>query len=243
MSVSQKIEDLITAANAVTGESRTDLTACIQDLKDGYGGGGGLPAEYQEVEYIESTGTQYIDTGYIPNSTDTVEIVADVSSANTGNVCPFGCRGAYQNWVYQNSLTVQFNIDSNTRFHNYRYSEENYISYSGLFDKKAEIISSSHNFLWFALAGTGGARTYTGSTPRQPNKNLYLFGANNANGAGSFIKMKLYVSNIMTENGETTRRFIPCYRISDSVIGMYDLVNRVFYTNAGTGTFTKGADV
>lgn len=41
MSISQKTANLIAAANAVTGESRTDLTACIQDLKDGYGGGGG----------------------------------------------------------------------------------------------------------------------------------------------------------------------------------------------------------
>ena len=38
MSISSKIQSLITAANTVTGESRTDLTACVQDLKDGYGG-------------------------------------------------------------------------------------------------------------------------------------------------------------------------------------------------------------
>lgn len=41
MSISSKIQSLITAANSVTGESRTDLTACVQDLKDGYGQGGG----------------------------------------------------------------------------------------------------------------------------------------------------------------------------------------------------------
>lgn len=40
MSISSKIQSLITAANSVTGESRTDLTACVQDLKDGYGQGG-----------------------------------------------------------------------------------------------------------------------------------------------------------------------------------------------------------
>ncbi|MBO4733504.1 MAG: hypothetical protein J5662_03415 [Clostridia bacterium] len=40
MSLESKVQSLITAANAVTGESRTDLTACVQDLKDGYGGGG-----------------------------------------------------------------------------------------------------------------------------------------------------------------------------------------------------------
>ena len=29
---------------------------------------GGLPPEYQQVEYLESTGTQYIDTGVNPSS-------------------------------------------------------------------------------------------------------------------------------------------------------------------------------
>lgn len=31
-----------------------------------------LPTEYQEVEYIQSSGTQYIDTGYIVNASDTI---------------------------------------------------------------------------------------------------------------------------------------------------------------------------
>ena len=39
------------------------------------------------------------------------------------------------------------------------------------------------------------------------------------------------------------RDMIPCYRKADHVIGMYDLVNDVFYTNSGTGTFYKGPDV
>lgn len=41
MSITSKIENLIEAGNAVTGESRTDLTTVMQDLKDGYGQGGG----------------------------------------------------------------------------------------------------------------------------------------------------------------------------------------------------------
>ena len=40
MSISSKIQSLITAANSVTGESRTDLTSAVQDLKDGYNQGG-----------------------------------------------------------------------------------------------------------------------------------------------------------------------------------------------------------
>lgn len=43
-------------------------------------------------------------------------------------------------------------------------------------------------------------------------------------------------------NGDTLLRdFIPCVRTSDGAIGMYDTVNGVFYTNAGTGTFTAGS--
>lgn len=38
MSLISKIQSLISSANLVTGESRTDLTSAVQDLKDGYGG-------------------------------------------------------------------------------------------------------------------------------------------------------------------------------------------------------------
>lgn len=45
------------------------------------------------------------------------------------------------------------------------------------------------------------------------------------------------------DNGVLVNDLVPCYRKSDGVIGMYDLVQRAFRTNVGTGTFTKGADV
>ena len=32
-----------------------------------------LPNEYQELEYIESTGTQYIDTNYIINANTVIK--------------------------------------------------------------------------------------------------------------------------------------------------------------------------
>ena len=53
---------------------------------------------------------------------------------------------------------------------------------------------------------------------------------------------KIYHNKIAI-SGSIIRYFVPCYRKSDSVIGMYDLVNNQFYINAGTGTFTKGANI
>ncbi|MDD2391526.1 MAG: prepilin-type N-terminal cleavage/methylation domain-containing protein [Bacilli bacterium] len=44
-------------------------------------------------------------------------------------------------------------------------------------------------------------------------------------------------------NGTLLRNFIPAKRNSDNILGMYDLVNNVFYTNAGTGAFTAGSEI
>ena len=53
-----------------------NLEKLENDIRDSYSkleevGINGLPKEYQKVEYIESTGTQYIDTEYKPNSKNT----------------------------------------------------------------------------------------------------------------------------------------------------------------------------
>jgi hypothetical protein len=61
---------------------------------------------------------------------------------------------------------------------------------------------------------------------------LFLSGSDY--GKYKIYSCKLYKSNQMVRN------FIPCYRKADNEIGMYDLVNKVFYTNQGTGTFLKG---
>ena len=53
-------------------------------------------------------------------------------------------------------------------------------------------------------------------------------------------KIKYYKQK---RNGQTIVDLIPCYRKSDNVIGMYDVATSTFYTNQGSGTFTKGNDV
>ena len=62
-------------------------------------------------------------------------------------------------------------------------------------------------------------------------------------GGGYCTIAKLYYGKIYDSTNTLVREFIPCYRKADNVIGLYDKVNDVFYTNAGTGSFTKGNDV
>ena len=73
---------------------------------------------------------------------------------------------------------------------------------------------------------------------------IYLF-AGNSDGSPTEVSSTLKVFSFQLYENETLALdFVPCYRISDGVIGMYDLVSQAFCTNADTSTtFTKGADV
>ena len=81
----------------------------------------------------------------------------------------------------------------------------------------------------------GAKLNFTAGTS-MANANLILFRVLNDNRVflGKIYSTKVYDDNILI------RDLVPCYRKSDNVIGMFDLVNSVFYANAGSGTFLKG---
>ena len=71
---------------------------------------------------------------------------------------------------------------------------------------------------------------------------IYLFGRNlngvlDDSGKTRIYSCKLYNNNTLIRN------MVPCYRILDNVIGMYDIENDVFYTNQGSGNFIIGSAV
>jgi hypothetical protein len=103
-----------------------------------------------------------------------------------------------------------------------------------------------------ATTGEWSIDDVSGSVPPTTHSDyevILLIGARrcrNVNGRilapATYCEEKIYNVKIYT-SGNLVRDFIPCYRKSDDVIGLYDLVNDAFYTNAGTGTFTKGGDI
>lgn len=54
---------------------------------------------------------------------------------------------------------------------------------------------------------------------------------------------KYYYAKIYNNSNEIIFNGIPCYRKDDNKIGLYDLIERNFYTNQGTGNFSKGKDM
>lgn len=185
----------------------------------------GLPEEYQQVKYLESHGNEYIDTGIVANgntgfwidSQNTVDSVYRyLGVANTGwaKALVLGSNGTvYVNGVYSNSLNT-----GRTRTQ-VSYIEKKGTSFDGsTWTYSVSDFTSNGTVVLFALRYNGGIE--------KNSSNCYkLFG------------LKFYDSNTVI------RDYVPCYRKSDNEPGLYDIVNDVFYTNAGTGTFAIGADV
>ena len=63
----------------------------------------------------------------------------------------------------------------------------------------------------------------------------------NKNGFPSGYKAKARIYSLTMKKNETIiRDFIPCYRKSDGLVGLWDKVTNKFYTNDGAGLFLKG---
>ena len=194
-----------------------------------------LPSEYQEVEYIESSGTQYIDTGLsMPNGFKTEMRV----STNIGSGYRFFLGAEDDESPYYRNF---FGINGSNHYF--------LGAYSNLTSSEVMQVNQFYTFNVSTISGNRYYKvndidvlTYTDNTTPLTSRNLYLFRINSNSGGGYFSSIKLCYCKIY-DNDTLVRDFIPCYRKSDDVIGLYDLVNGVFYTNAGTGTFLKGADV
>lgn len=196
-----------------------------------------LPSAFQEVEYIESSGTQYIDTWYQPNQDTKVDtnvlITQFPSSENAGNI--LGSRTAYGNSQYQ---LISWKIQNHVL--EFRYGSRDYTASATISlteNTKYNIVCSKLGlYVNNVLSHAVNTSTF------QTSYNLYIFGYNNAGVFSSPSFIKLYSCQIY-DNNTLVRDFVPCYRKSDNEIGLYDLVNGVFYTNAGTGTFIVGGNV
>lgn len=196
-----------------------------------------LPNGYTRLNYIESTGTQYIDTGYAFTSNNIkIDIDYEIVIKNQG--CIFGSLWMENSATYHRSMilygyeawggtyfgmgfydnTLGFTFDSNIRYKaSFEYNGQVLvISVEGYEELKKSSVSNNVN-----------------------NKNIYLFAVNSSDTAERISKIKVY-SFSMYDNGERVRNFIPCQRQSDNALGMYDTVTKKLFMNEGLGEFIGG---
>lgn len=197
-----------------------------------------LPSAYQEVEWIGNSGTQYIQTNYYP-SIDNVDITLSYMFTQTqsgdGMIC--GIQGSST----AQTLQVEF-YDRRawyvgvgvTNFRNVLYGV------GSVLNTKYDL-HANHTLLTVDGQSAGANNLRNSIWLPQP---LSIFAWTNTYGNAEFINKGCNIYQLtVKENDSIVADFVPCYRKSDGEIGMYDTVSKTFFTNQGTGTFLKGADV
>lgn len=197
----------------------------------------GLPSTYQQVEYIQTSGTQFINTGVFPTTNIQVETKIEVASTSQdksvfGSYIASGSSslgGYYHLTPYKNKwywggnnaegnggtyspvIGTQYNITFNN-------DSGKIIVNDGELNPTMNLIGYNNSSLAIARRGTN---------------------ANSRFGIFKYFYFKVYDKT----NQIYLRDFVPCYRKTDNISGMYDLIGETFYTNDGTGNFVVGADV
>lgn len=185
-----------------------------------------LPSGYTQLEYIESDGTKYIDTNYTLTNSNSAEIKVSLG-ATTGNQMLFGSRtGASSQNISINASTTNFAVDfNNSSYSTYRCSYAYTLNVPYIIS-----VSKNERAVYDEDGNVLASNTATCNDTITTPQNATLFYINPKPASSWYIPTgaKIYYCKIW--NGDTlVRDMIPCYRNSDSVVGMYDLVNNVFY--------------
>jgi len=179
-------------------------------------------ANYTRLEYIESSGTQYIDTGFTPNQNTRVDVkFVPLSSSNDG-VYVFGSGTSSTNRafeLYPWNGTLQSNYGTST------------VNTATVTVGQTYEVSKNRNVT--TINGTSYSHTANSFTAPYT---LDLFALHRSSVVLPSNGMKLYYAKIW-DNDVLVRDFIPVIRHSDYQIGMLDLCEMKFYGSAGTNKF------
>ena len=190
----------------------------------------GLPEEYQQVEYIESSGTQYINTGVVADQNTSAYV--DFQYLKTESTFIFGSRTSTTEKAYTLSSG-----NSSTNIVSAYGTSSNVIL--------AKLDLNRHTFRKNKYVCTlddttldAGTASMVFTTPGP----LYLFACYQTTGPYLYSTSRIFEFKLW-QSDRLVRDMVPCYRKEDKVAGFYDLVEGTFYTNKGTGSFSIGTDI
>lgn len=196
-----------------------------------------LPQGYQEVEYLENSGTQYIVVDFIPNQNTRLDMLVEprsVVAADSGvGFIPYGSGESYNSKTFECYTGTEGKLEFN---YGGQYKLDLLTVSVGT---KINISHNKNNILVTNANGQTIARHSFNYKAFTCPRNLALFAINRPTAIAG--QTRIYSCQIYN-NTTLALDLAPCYRKSDNVAGLYDLVNNVFYTNAGSGVFAVGAD-
>lgn len=199
-----------------------DSTKVTVTLTTRAGGDGRLPAEYQEVEYVQPVGiANQINTGI------EISIIAKIEMGlynDYSKIMKITGAAANDSWAITSDepyICTQPAQPGNP------LKSIGYDSFS-MTPESSEYLNLTKYVDFVFNVTSNSTRYFTFGNELQANWNT---------GDAKYYYVKLYnSSNILIAN------YVPCYRKSDNKVGMYDLVNETFFLPVH-GNFEKGGDV
>ena len=194
----------------------------------------GLPDEYTKLQYIQSSGTQYIDTGLKANKNTKMTLVykfPEYTTSMLGYIV--GCRdGQNTNAFLVGSHDAKI-TSSGKLFAQFDSVTPTVVKTKNIDLQKHTLTLSSAGF----YVDNDLYISYSNSQNFTTSSNIVLFARYSE---GSMAKGAIAVYSFkMWDNGTLVRNLIPA-KNSSNVIGMYDTVTKTFFTNAGSGSFIAG---
>ena len=193
-----------------------------------------VPTAYREVEYLESTGTQYINTGFLFQNDlskrinikfalldDLTHSVGGTYDTEIGTASILGFP-AYlvNNGLYYNVAAGSYALSSAT---------------------VGGVMTTVFNDSSHAVIENGTTKTTITTYAYTCTRPFYLFGINQDGYLAYSGKTRIYYFQFIDNTtGTLLADYIPVYRKADTVPGFWDTVSETFITNAGTGTFNRG---
>ena len=221
------------------------------------------PKPSKLLDFIESTGAQYIDTG-VEAKMGTKAALDIMWTAVTGwDVEMFSANGAGNTnyklldgsasgsfYIYPTVGSSSFFVGK-SNLSNWPYSA-NFVTYANNTRYRVSVGISTDGV--YSLAINGGAYTQSGTATKSvgtiaaSGRNFYLFGCNNNGTASNYsdTKARCYGTKIWQVDGsgeyKLVRDFLPCLD-SDGVACLYDTVSKELFYSKTVTPFTAGNEL
>lgn len=194
-----------------------------------------LPEEFQQVKYIEGSGTQYINTGYYPDLKTNAKYKASVS--NYKQYGPHLLSSKYYAFPFyrnENKSLVAFRGNEQLKVNNTEFNIGTIYEFEA-FKNNQVIVNGQKLGELESIAEKDSVPLYIGTYGGSP-------------GDANYTSNTKFYYCIIYDNDMEVRNFIPCYSTttvtdvegierSKDIVGLYDIVNGQFYVNKGTGSF------
>lgn len=193
--------------------------------------------DYQRLEYITSDDASYFLTDFIADNFSGAEMVVSFpyfadhtwmgsreDSGNTRFFAPY----AYSTSIWYAGFNTNVKISASTQIDTVYRCQVNFLNsrLATVYDEEGAL---------------KGSATISNTLTTHTN-NTCIFTQNYEGTPRTSRVFSLY-SVRLSQGNDVVREYIPCFRKSDGVIGLYEKFTNTFLENAGTGSFIAGPEI